>query len=239
MTRHEYQELKARREIRDTKRKLKLLESPQRSEVAQARFRGHHGTSLAWHRCEDLRKLGELRAGWVDKESGTSLRTQALHWQLNFLALSGAVHSGNFHLEARELARQIDPNWIFAEDELSTLRTKALQYGRGEKIEFNGRKWPALYTPKNDTLIDLFEITDSEQRQLKTIISRDESTRRNTERERAKRRAAGVQERSQYLEPAKQRQAQIRELKAQGVAVAEIARRLEVSRVTVYAALKS
>lgn len=243
MTRHEYQDLKARREIRDAKRKLKLLESPQRSEVAAARFRGLHGTSLAWHRCEDLRKLGEIRAGWVDKESGTSLRTQALHWQLNFLALSGAVHSGNFHLEARELAKQIDPGWDFASDELSTLRTKALQYGRGEKIEFNGRKWPALYTPKNQTLIDLFEITDAEQRQLKTIITPALATERDTERQRAKRRAAGMKERSEYDQDRKSRASeraeQIKKLKAEGLSASAIAQRLGITSRTVFNALKS
>jgi len=236
-TRHELQELREQRKIRDAKRKLRLIENP-RSDAVIARFRGFNGRSLAWHRCEDLRTLGQIRGGWLDGNSGESSRTLALHWQLNFLALSGAINGSTFHLEARELAKQIDPDWSFADDELTTLRAKAIQYGQGQKIEFNGRSWPALYTPKNQTLIDLFSISDSEQRQLKTIISKEEATRRNTQRERAKRRAAGVQERSQYLEPAKQRQAQIRELKAQGIAVAEIARRLEVSRVTVYAALK-
>ncbi|MCQ2032240.1 replication protein [Stutzerimonas zhaodongensis] len=237
MTRHEYQELKARREIRDARRKLKLIENP-RTEAVAARFKSFNGRSLAWHRCEDLRTLGEIRGGWVDKDSGTSARTQALHWQLNFLALSGAVNGATFHLEARELAKQIDPSWSFSDDELITLRAKAIQYGRGEKIEFNGRKWPALYTPKNQTLIDLFEITELEQRQLKTIISKDEATRRNTERERARRRAAGALERAEYISNAKARKEQIRALKGEGVAVAEIARRLGVSRQNVYDGLK-
>jgi DNA-binding CsgD family transcriptional regulator len=96
-----------------------------------------------------------------------------------------------------------------------------------------------LYTPKNQTLIDLFGISDAEQRQLKTIITPALATERDTIRQREKRRAAGVVERSEYLGGIKDRQAEIRALKAEGVAVAEIARRLGVTRPTVYAALKT
>lgn len=236
LTRFELQQLREQRAVRDERRKaFKLLK--QNNPKADI-FQGFNGRSLAWHRLNDLRTLGELRGGWVD-EKGVSTRTQALHWQLNFMCLSGTAHPGNFYLEANELAKQIDKGWQPERDELGTLKTKAEQYGAGQKIEFGGRSWPALYTPKNATLIELFSITDDEQRQLKTIISKAEATRRDTARQTTKRRAAGVQERSVYLEDFHARQAQIKALKADGVAVAEIAKRLGVTRATVYTALKA
>ncbi|MEQ5024931.1 replication protein, partial [Klebsiella pneumoniae] len=197
--RMELRSLREQRRVRDEQRKaLKLLKQDNpKSEI----FRGFNGRRLAWDRLEDLRKLGELRGGWIDGK-GVSSRTLALHWQLNFMCLSGVAHPGNFYLGANELAKQIDTGWKATPDELSTLRSKAEQYARGEKIELGGRSWPALYTPKNATLIELFGISDDEQRQLKTIISSQISTERNTIRERAKRRAAGVQERSEYLSKA-------------------------------------
>ena len=237
LTRMELQILREQRGVRDAERKaLKLIKSENpKSQI----FKGFNGRVLAWHRMDDLRKLGELRGGWVD-DKGVSSRTQALHWQLNFLCLSGAAHTGDFYREANELAKQIDPSgWLPAPDELSTLKAKAEQYGNGQRIEFAGRSWPALYTPKNATLIDLFEITDAEQRLMKTIMSKAEATRRDTERQAVKRRAAGVQERAVYLDGVHSRQAEIKSLKAEGVAVKEISRRLGVPRSTVYNALKT
>lgn len=243
LTRDQIHGLRAQRKLRDEQRaerkqQLQLIRSASpKSEL----FKGYNGRTLAWHRLEDLRKLGQLRGGWVDAK-GVSVRTKALHWQMNFLCLSGAANPSTFHYEAKELAKQIDKGWSFATDELSTLRTKAQAYAEGQGIEFGGRKWPALYTPKNQTLIDLFEISESEQRQLRTIVSKAEATRRDTSRQMEKRRAAGVVERSAYESERKQqssdRAAEIRQLREQGVTVAEIARRVGVTARTVYNALK-
>lgn len=234
-SRAELQQLREQRAAKKEARQVKLALIAENPKAAI--FKGYNGRALSWARLDDLRTLGKLRGGWVN-EQGVSMRTAALHWQLNFLCLSGAVSSATFHHEASELARQLDPSWKFAVEELGTLRAKAQAYAAGQAIEFNGRKWPALYTPKNQTLIDIFGITDAEQRQLRTIITPDLARERNTERERAKRRAAGVQERSEYLSGINDRRGQIRALKAEGVSVAEIARRLNVTRPTVYAALK-
>ena len=74
---------------------------------------------------------------------------------------------------------------------------------------------------------------------MKAITSKAEATRRDTERQAVKRRAAGVQERAVYLDGVHSRQAEIKSLKAEGVAVKEISRRLGVPRSTVYNALKT
>ena len=234
LTRLELQILREQRGVRDAQRKsLKLIKQ---DNPRSAIFQGFSGRRLAWDRLEDLRTLGELRGGWVD-DNGVSTRTQALHWQLNFLCLSGAAHPGNFYLEANELAKQIDTGWQPERDELSTLRSKAEQYSKGEKIEFGGRTWPALYTPKNATLIDLFSITDAEQQKLKTIMSKGEATRRDTARQTVKRRAAGIQERSEYLSAAQERKAQIKAL-SNTMTTAQIAAQLGVSLSTVKSALR-
>nr|WP_176705081.1 helix-turn-helix domain-containing protein [Pseudomonas sp.]QBM91810.1 replication protein [Pseudomonas sp.] len=233
-SREELQILREQRASEKEARKAKLklaVENPK-----AAIFKGYNGRALAWARLEDLRTLGKIRGGWIDDE--TSMRTTSLHWQLNFLCLAGAVHHSTFHHEASELAKQLDPKWKFAADELSTLRAKAQAYANGQAVDFGGRKWPALYTPKNQTLIDIFGITEDEQRQLRTIITPALATERDTLRQREKRRAAGVQERSEYLSGFQDRYVVIREMKDQGVAVAEIARRVGVTRATVYAALK-
>ncbi|WEA23714.1 helix-turn-helix domain-containing protein [Pseudomonas juntendi] len=238
LTRLELRSLREQRAVRDEQRKaLKTLKLLKQSSPKSEMFRGYNGRKLAWDRLEDLRKLGELRGGWVDGK-GVSSRTQALHWQLNFMCLSGAAYPGNFYLEANELAKQIDKGWSPAQDELSTLKGKAEQYAKGEKIEFGGRSWPALYTPKNATLVELFGISDEEQKQLKTIISKAEATRRDTARQTAKRRTAGVQERSEYLSKAQERKANIQALNAQGMTAKQIAEAVGVTTATVYNALK-
>ncbi|WP_394869383.1 hypothetical protein [Klebsiella pneumoniae] len=72
----------------------------------------------------------------------------------------------------------------------------------GERVEFGGKSFAPLYTPKNDTLINLFQISQQEQEQLKTIISTDEAQKRRRERDRLRdeerRRAAGQLEREAY-----------------------------------------
>ncbi|MBD4976012.1 replication protein, partial [Xanthomonas citri pv. citri] len=55
-----------------------------------------------------------------------------------------------------------------------------------------------LYTPKNDTLLNLFQITQDEQRQLRTIIGADMAAERNRTRLEARRRAAGAVDRATY-----------------------------------------
>lgn len=236
LTRHELQRLREHRATQKAERQQRL--QLVRDNPKAAIFKGYNGRALAWARLEDLRTLGELRKGWVSKE-GASMRTAALHWQLNFLCLSGAVNPSTFHYEAKELSKQLDPAWEFSADELGTLRGKAQAYASGQTIEFGGRQWPALYTPKNQTLIDIFGITDAEQRQLRTIITPALATERDTVRQREKRRAAGMQERSEYLAGINDRRSQIKQLKAQGMSAAAIAKQLGIASRTVFNALKS
>ncbi len=157
-------------------------------------LRSFSGRQLAWHRLEDLRRLADLRGGVREGE-----RMLHLHWQLNFLLLSGATNSQQMWFEAQALARSIDPAWLHEKSALSTLYTKARAFEAGEKVEFNGQTYPALYTPKSSHIIDLFGITDEEQRQLQTIITPALARERHSDREKARRAAAGAIPRDEYL----------------------------------------
>lgn len=180
--------IETQREQKREKAQLKLLDGGKKD-----KRKGFSGRELAWHRMEDLRTLASLRGGVKQGE-----KTTHLFWRLNFLLLSGATNSSTMYAEAAELSKEIDPSWNHRSKELMTLYSKAKEYEAGGKVEFNGRQLTPLYTPKNQTLIDLFGITDDEQRQLKTIISKDMALERHRTREKARRRAAGAIDRETY-----------------------------------------
>lgn len=187
-------------------------------------LRGFSGRQLAWDRLEDLRKLAELRGGVVEGQ-----RMQHLFWRLNFLLLSGATNSKQMYHEAAALARELDPQWSSRSKELMTLFSKAKAYEAGEKVSFGGKEYTPLYTPKNDTLINLFRITPEEQQQLKTIVSQAEAAERHRKREEGRRRAAGAIDRETYLETANGKLAKAQALRAEGLSVRAIAKRMGVS----------
>lgn len=188
-----------------------------------------NGRQLAWDRLEDLRQLARLRGGVGEGE-----RMLHLFWRLNFLLLSGATHSSLMYQEAAVLARELDPNWNCRSRELMTLYAKAKAYEAGEKVEFNGKRFAPLYTPRNATLISLFGITDEEQSLLGTIISKDMALERRHDRDKkrdeARRRAAGGVDRQTYLFAAETKKAQALALRAQGLTVRAIAAQMGISK---------
>lgn len=213
--------LEEQRKLKEKRKsKLKLLDGGKRDGL-----RGFSSRQLAWHRLEDLRKLADLRGGACEGE-----RMQHLFWRLNFLLLSGATNSNLMWHEAAALAREIDPAWGYRSPELSTLYTKAQAAESGETVEFGGHNWTPLYTPKNQTLIDLFKIEPDEERQLRTIVSKGEARRRDAERKIDYRRAAGAVARAEYEQKAADKATHARELRAQGMSVRAIAKALEISK---------
>jgi len=220
-----------------TKKKKFLLLSGSKAD----NLRGFSGRQLAWDRLEDLRKLADLRGG-VREGS----RMMHLFWRLNFLLLSGATNSGQMYHEAAALAHELDPQWNSHSRELMTLFSKAKAYEAGEKVSFGGKEYPPLYTPKNDTLINLFKITTEEQQQLKTIIGSDMATERRRKRDRkrdeARRRAAGAVDRETWLEAVNakqvQKKAEAQALRSNGLSIRAIAKQMNVSRRSVSYYLK-
>jgi hypothetical protein len=139
---------------------------------------------LNWFRLYDLRTLwkgrGGVKKGW---------RELTLFWELNFLLRAEPGKISELWYEAAALAAEIDPGKPFYQkSDLSTLYRKAQEARAGVAVEYSGRTFPPLYTPRNTTLLELFHITPEEEKSLRTIISASEKYRRVV----AKRRAAGV-----------------------------------------------
>lgn len=212
-------DIEADRKARAERHQLKLLPGNKNGNLHNL-----NGRQLAWDRLEDLRTLAVLRGGVTEGE-----RMQHLFWRLNFLLLSGATNSKLMYHEAAALARELDPRWNYRSGELMTLYSKAKAYEAGEKVKFGGKQLPPLYTPRNDTLISLFQITDDEQRRLRTLISQDMAKERDKERHTARRRAAGAVDRAEYLAAARAKQGQALALKSLGLSVRAIAAQMGVS----------
>ncbi|MBL8250745.1 MAG: replication protein [Candidatus Competibacter sp.] len=190
----------------------------------QGNLRVFSGRQLAWDRLEDLRRLARRR-GWTERGIPHGYRSKYLHWCLNFLLLSGAVPANRLYPEAQALAREVCPD--FDKDVrsvLSTLYRKAKAYEAGGRIEFNGKTYPPLYTPRNRTLLALFDVQDDEMKALKTIITPEEAAERHRERNRETSR-----NRTGYREAAKLRRAFAQDLRAKGLPWAEVGKVLGIS----------
>lgn len=234
-------------ELRESRSAEKAIKPPRWSDGPSLKLLkgGRHGLKrinyqeLAWHRLEDLRALAAMRAAQQDgPEPLKGQRMLFLFWSLNFMGLSHAVTPASFWKESQSLAASLSPGWSFDKSELSTVYEKTKAYFEGEVVDFDGRKLPPLYTPRNATLIERFGITDDEQRKLRTIISKEEAKRRDAERKRLARRAAGAQERAAYEATAQHRREVARSLRAEGMKQREIAARLGVSESAVRHYLK-
>jgi hypothetical protein len=124
-------------------------------------------TLIANARFWDLRKLIELRSPIKEGE-----RMSFLFWSLNFFCFIRIVKEReDLMAEARELVEVIDPTWDFGEQHLSTLLSKSIAHCDGKVIFHDGKAYPPLYTPTNDYLVNLFSITEAEQRKLTSIRS--------------------------------------------------------------------
>ena len=160
-------------------------------------------TNLNWDRLGDLRALTRLRMIGNGGTVPVGQRDKLLFWQINFLMLSKATALSLMYHEAAVLAKTIDPCWGYRSEVLSTVYRKAALFRDGKQVEFNGRSYPPLYTPKSQTLIDILEITDYEMAFMRTIITPSEAKRRELARDEARRRKQGRAPRDEYLEAAR------------------------------------
>lgn len=225
-----------REELAQIRTKIKKKEQPPKLTLIDGNpnaKRGFSSRELAWHRLEDLRTLHRIRQG-QDKGSSMPL----LFWSLNFLLLSGATCSSLMFQEASALCKEFGFGEFIRRDELGALYSKAKEFEAGRKVIHDGRAYPALYTPKNDTLIEVFEITSDEQRQLKTIIGKEEANDRHRTREELRRRKAGAVTREDYLAANDLKRAEARKLAGSGMPQRAIAVMLGVSVGSVNAWIK-
>ena len=187
------------------------------------------GRQLAWDRLSDLRRLALMRGGLAE-----GWRMEFLFWSINFLLLSGAATSASMYREARSLVHELAPGWSdYRSQELMTLYAKARQHEAGKKIDFNGKKYSPLYTPKNQTLIEKFEITEDEQRRLRTIITPKIKNERKSKKLMDQRRAGGVLSREVYLLQSNAKRLKALELRSQGRSIRDIAKELDIGKSTV------
>jgi len=114
------------REERDAREKrresLQLLQGGKTGNL-----RAFSGRQLAWDRLEDLRTLAKLR-GWIKSGIPHGYRSKYIHWCLNFLLLSGAVHSSQLFYEAQALVREVCPDFP---KEVSSVLLHPLPQGSG------------------------------------------------------------------------------------------------------------
>jgi hypothetical protein len=209
-------------------------ERQQAKEARRSRFKvvdgnpkargGFSGRELAWHRVEDLRTLYRLRQGHIE-----GLSMPLMFWSLNFLLMSGATNSSQMWFEAEALCREFNFGEFRRKSELSTLYHKAKEHEAGKTITYNGKVHGPLYRIRNSTLIDLFQITDDEQKKLKTIIGESEYKERDRLRDEKRRREAGAVTREQYLSASEDKRASARLMRATGMTQRTIATELGVS----------
>lgn len=200
-------------------------------------LRPFSGQQLAWDRVEDLRRLVDLR-----KASGAGIegcREIMLFWQMNHLLLSQQVDLRTFWQESHALATELDAEWAKREgrNTLGSLFTKAKAQLNGEKVEFDGKAWAPLYTPKNQTLIDVFRITSDEERKMKTIVSPGVARERARARDRARDRKRKPEQRRKDGMKARpteeQRRQTVAMVRDQGLSYRKVAGEMGVSYETV------
>jgi hypothetical protein len=192
------------------------------------------GRHLAWDRMLDLEALAQMR-GWDTSTGGQGVargfRSRFVFWYLNFMGLAGDLTPLEFWGEVVATIDRFAPDLLRTRDKsiFYTLRARLQKFLDGEAVEHKGERYPALYTPRNQTLADFFQITAEEERNLKTIISEDEARRRDAERARRKRQEAGGKTRQGYLACGEQKRASAQLMRAQGKSWQEVAEALGYS----------
>lgn len=181
----------AKKEFARTKLNLAVNNNKKETPIA---FAKKGLLSLNTQRYLDLKRLARIR-GNIEGQ-----RMVFLMWIMNFKALAGQITPENFLEQAK-----IEADFLFTDGDynlidLITVQNKFVAQLAGEKTTYGGRSYLPLYTPKNRTLINIFEITAEEQQQLKTIIDDEEKLERHRVREMQRRRENGAVSREEYLE---------------------------------------
>ena len=198
--------------------------------------------TLNFQRMWDLEKLCELR-GWDVRGH----REQIL-FLFRFHALLVYGKPEIAYKKMLELNDQFIEPYDRVEDTYSAEtmwckiqdKTKAEEIRRATGIK-NGVEYKrGGYFYRNQTLIELLEITAEEERHLSTIISELEKHRRKKNRKVArkqyqsqKRREAGQKTRKEYLTPTVQRRKKAKDLRSQGLSIRDIAKQLDCSKSTI------
>lgn len=209
--------------VRPDKRKSKIIVPEEKKIIVPDN--GFDARSLAWARLEDMRTLCRMRGGIRE-----GMRMNFLMYSMCFLGLSNQVTPDTFYREASLLAHEIDPTWNLRLGDLRTVYERMLRSRRGERVEFNGRLYVPLYTPRSETLINLFEITTEEMSGLNSIVTPEERRKRHAVSQEKSRRAAGVSPREEYESRSQARRERARALRREGLSIRRIAEEMGLSK---------
>ncbi len=141
--------------------------------------------------------------------------------------MSHITHPAVLEDEIRKPSREIGYPEQMDRSNMVQVVERAHRAARGEKVEWMGRKVDPRYGYRNETIIDLLEITEDEQKRMRTIIGPAERRRRDRERKRRQRREEGVRDRSAT---ARTRFVEVGRRTAAGESVTKIAEALGVSK---------
>jgi hypothetical protein len=187
-------------DIADFKKNSKKTDTIQKSAVVNFHCaKGHSPRTLNWSRLNDLQAIHKMR----NLDMGDGLREPMAFYQANFYALTHQKQhkDHNQYHELLRLVKNTHPNIAHSKAVEKAGRFHKLmgKAATGETIVYNGVKHSPLYTPRNDTLINLFNITSEEQTHLSTIIDSSEKQKRNTQAKRAERQNKGSLTRAEFL----------------------------------------
>jgi hypothetical protein len=221
-------------ELRDLRVQRALRASQSRSGRLQAPPQGFTKATLWEARLSDLQRLRELR--FMDAQ----MADYRDRWMfLSGVAMSWLAVPAVLQRELYALAHQAG-GWTegYTRSKLQAVFRTAHAAARGEKVQYAGVEVDPRYRFKNQTIIELLEITGDEEREMRTVISDDERRRRDREEKKDKRRVAGAMTRNEYEGRAADRRIAARRMAAEGLRAEEIAKTLRISRQHVYKLLK-
>jgi hypothetical protein len=177
---------------------------------------------LAERRIDDLQTLRYARypSGKMDDHRDRWLLLMSVE-------MSHITHPAVLEDEIRKLSREIGYPEQAARSNMTQVVERAYRAARHEKVEWLGRKVDPRYGYKNETIIDLLEITEDEQKGMRTIIGPAERRRRDRERKRRQRREEGVRDRSAT---AQARRVEVGRRTAAGESVSKIAQAVGISK---------
>lgn len=183
-------------------------------------------TATLWEaRLSDLQRLLELR-WWGTLPEGH--RDLWLFLAVN--AMSWLAPPEVLMREAWALAKQAG-GWDQREASarLQAIFKRARNAAAGQTIEWAGKTVDPRYAFRTETILEWLDITEEEQRGMRTLIGAEEKRRRDREAHVEDRRAHGMKPRDQYLAQAAERRKEAWTRRSQGESLRQIAQALNVS----------
>jgi hypothetical protein len=201
-----------------------------RSKASTNPSEGQRGNLEGYYDLRTLaeRRIGDLQTLRYERYPSGKMADHRDRWLLLMsVEMSHITHPAVLEDEIRKLSREIGYPEQTAHSNMAQVIERAYRAARGEKVEWMGRKVDSRYGYKNETIIQLLEITEEEQKSMKTLFGPAEKRRRDRERKRQQRRSEGVRDRSAT---AQARRIEVGRRTAAGESVAKIAEAVGVSK---------